>query len=166
MSLQAHGREAVVNRIDAEAYMNEPQKASGSGRGPSKGHGAKPARIRDQALVALVAGKGPADAAASVGIGVRTLSRWLNDPSFVADLHKARTEAFDVAMARVMAGANTAAHTLIELLNPEHPPAIRLGAARSLLDLGIERHDAATVVARLVELERQVMAQGARSWAR
>ena len=134
----------------------------GRRRSKGKGHGAKAASVRDKALLALVAGKRPADVAAAAGVGLRTVQRWLQDASFLDELNKARIAAFDSAMQRLIASANTAADTLVDLLSKREPPAIRLGAARSLLDLGIERHDASTIVARLVELERQVTAQAAR----
>ena len=98
----------------------------------------------------------------SVAVSPRTLQRWLHDPAFVNELTAARTAAFDAAMQSVMAAANTAVDTLLDLVKTKNPPATRLGAARSLLDLGIERHDASTIVARLAELERQVAAQAAR----
>jgi hypothetical protein len=144
------------------ADTHEQMMASGGGGRRAKGHGGKAASVRDMALLALVAGRRPADAAADAGIGLRTLQRWLKDPAFNHALTTARTVAFDAAMQRVMAGANIAADTLVDLLSDGQPSAIRLGAARSLLDVAIERHDVATVVARLTELERQVKAQEAR----
>ena len=144
------------------ADTNEQTMASGGGGRRSTGHGGKAATVRDRTVLALVAGRRPADAAADAGIGLRTLQRWLQDASFIDQLNSARAAAFDSAMQRLMAGANIAADTLVDLLNDGQPSAIRLGAARCVLDHAIERHDVATVVARLTELERQVKAQGAR----
>jgi hypothetical protein len=151
-----------MEQPDAMADINEDQPAGAGGRGRPKGHGAKAASIRDRTVLALVAGRRPADAAADAGIGLRTLQRWLQDASFIDQLNSTRAAAFDCAMQRLMAGANIAADTLVDLLNDGQPSAIRLGAARCVLDHAIERHDVAAIVARLAELERQVKAQEAR----
>jgi hypothetical protein len=59
------------------------------------------------------------------------------------------------------AGALTAAstesvRTLLELQKPSAPPAVRLGAARSILEIGIKLRVAADLEERLSALEQQL----------
>ena len=59
------------------------------------------------------------------------------------------------------AGALTAAstesvRTLLELQKPSAPPAVRLGAARSILEIGIKLREAADLEERLSALEQQL----------
>ena len=46
-----------------------------------------------------------------------------------------------------------AVDTLAALLGDEEPPAVRLGAARTVADIGLHQHDAETIVRKLDALE-------------
>jgi hypothetical protein len=48
--------------------------------------------------------------------------------------------------------------TLLDLQKPAAPPAVRLGAARSVLELGVKLRAAAELEERLTALEEQVAA--------
>ena len=58
---------------------------------PRAGHGAKPAAVREQAIVALLSEPSIGKAAAACGIGEKTLRRWLtDDAAFKAEFEAAR----------------------------------------------------------------------------
>ncbi len=58
-------------------------------------------------------------------------------------------------MARVQALAARAVGTLEDLLDCHEQPSVRLGAARTLLELGANRQDAETLLQRIADLEQQ-----------
>ena len=58
-------------------------------------------------------------------------------------------------MSRVQALAAKAIDTLDELLDAEDSPHVRLGAARTVAELGIHQHDAETILRKLDEIETQ-----------
>jgi hypothetical protein len=59
------------------------------------------------------------------------------------------------------AAANESVRTLLELQKPSAPPAVRLGAARSVLEIGIKLREAADLEERLSTLEQQLGAADA-----
>ena len=56
-------------------------------------------------------------------------------------------------MSRVEALTGKAIDTLGDLLDAKEYPNVRLGAARTVAELGLHRHDADTIVRKLGELE-------------
>ena len=118
------------------------------------GHGAKTAAVREQAIVALLSAPTIVDAAARVGIGESTLRGWLsNDPVFQAEFAAARQATFQAAISRIPALTGRAVDTLAALLGDKEPPAVRLGAARAVTDIGLHQHDAETIMRKLDEIE-------------
>jgi hypothetical protein len=117
-------------------------------------HGRKAA---DEALVlALACGATVESAADKAKVSKRTAYRRLKDTKFVD-----RIRAVRVDMRQRMSGALTAAgmgaiKTLLTLLEPTTPPAVRLGAARALVDLGHKAHLLTNLEERLAALEQQV----------
>ena len=90
---------------------------------------------RDALLIAqLAAGNSHEKAAAACCCCTMTITRRLRDPKFRAALDEARRQLFENAFGRVSAASQAAASTLISLLGRETPPAVRLGAARTLLE--------------------------------
>lgn len=108
--------------------------------------------------LALAAGATVRAAAKKAGVGERTAYRWVEDPAFRERVDAVRTAMFDRAVSRLAKGAAAAAETLQRLLKAEGE-SIRLGAARSVLELAFKAHDWADTVARIEELERKVGAQ-------
>ena len=97
------------------------------------------ARSRDTLLIAQLAGGATQDhAAAAVGCSRRTIVRKLQDPAFLIQLDEARTQLFAAAFNRIVAAGQVAAGTLISLLSRETPAAVRLGAARTLLEASVK----------------------------
>ncbi len=118
------------------------------------GHGAKSEAVRDRAILALLSEKSIPEAAAKCRIGERTLHRWLtSDAAFKAAYSEARQAAFEAGMSRVQALTGKAIETLDDLLDAKDYPNVRLGAARTVAELGIHQHDAETILRKLDELE-------------
>ena len=129
-------------------------QSSADQRNPPAGHGAIVAAVREQAIVALLSAPTIVAAAARVGIGESTLPGWLtDDPEFQTAFAAARHATFAAACARLPTLAITAVSTLADLLDDKHPPAVRLGAARTVAELGQYQDDAETIMRKLDALE-------------
>jgi hypothetical protein len=118
---------------------------AGSGR-----HGADPAL-----LAAFLGGATPAEAAEKAGLSVRTARRRLADPEFRARLDAARDE-FIAATERGLAEAGSAALIALVALVHEAPPAVRLGAARAILEHGAKSHREHVLAEHVAALARDV----------
>ena len=118
------------------------------------GHGAKTAAVREQAILALLSEPTIGQAAARCGIGERTLRRWLTeDAAFQAEYEAARRATFQAAISRIPALTVRAVDTLADLLGDTKPPAVRLGAARTVAEIGMHQYDAETILRKLDDLE-------------
>jgi hypothetical protein len=121
---------------------------------PRAGHGAKPEAVREQAIVALLSEPSIGKAAAACGLGEKTLRRWLtDDAAFQAAYEAARRATFQAAISRIPALTVKAVDTLAALLADKEPPAVRLGAARTVAELGQHQYDAETILKKLDEIE-------------
>ena len=130
------------------------QQRAADGRKSRDGHGAKTAAVREQAILALLSEPTIGQAAASCGIGDRTLHRWLtDDAAFQAEYEAARHATFQAAISPIPALTLRAVDTLADLLGDKEPPAVRLGAARNVADIGIHQYDAETILRKLDDLE-------------
>ena len=130
-----------------------PQKPVGT-RPAAKGHGAKSAAVRERAIVALLSENTIGAAAERCGLDEKTLRRWMaNDDAFKQDLAAARRAMFEAAMNRLQPLAAQAVDTLATLMGASAPPSVRLGAARTVAELGIHRDDAETILRKLGEIE-------------
>ena len=117
------------------------------------GHGAKSAAVRERAILALLSERTIGQAAAKAGVHERTLRRWSEDEAFQAEYAAARQAAFQVGMNRIQTLTALAVDTLEELLGEKKHPNVRLGAARTVAELGIHQHDAETILKKLGEIE-------------
>jgi len=118
------------------------------------GHGAKTAAVREQAIVALLSASTIEEAAGRCHIGARTLRRWLTeDESFKAEYEAARRATFQAAISRIPMLTVTAVDALADLLGTSKPPAVRLGAARTVAEIGLHQYDAETILKKLDEIE-------------
>ena len=145
-------------RTDGPTARN-PQKPAGV-RSKS-GHGAKPEALRERAVLALLSEKTVTDAAKRAGVNEKTLRRWLSeDEAFQTEYATARRTTFEAAMSRVQALTGKAIATLDELLGEKKHPNVRLGAARTVAELGMQRHDADTIMRKLAEVETAQRQQG------
>jgi transposase-like protein len=108
----------------------------------------------DEALaLALASGQTVRDAAAAVGIAERTATRRWADAAFRRHVAELRGEMATRALGRLADGMGEAASTLRELLADSTPPAVRLGAARCLLELGVKLREAIDLEQRLTAVE-------------
>jgi hypothetical protein len=92
-------------------------------------------------------------AARKANVGVPTAKRWsATSPAFRRRVQELRAEMTSQALGRMAAGMSEAADVLRGLLAAE-AESIRLGAARSLLDLGMKLQDSVDLENRLADLE-------------
>jgi len=120
---------------------------------PSRGQ--KADASRERAIAALLSERSLSAAARRAGVIERTIRRWLTeDTEFKADLVQSRRAIFEAGVERAQALTGLAVETLCDLLGEKKCPAVRLGASRLLLEFSSNRNDAATIMAKLEELER------------
>jgi hypothetical protein len=104
-------------------------------------------------LLALACGAGPEAAARQAGLSARTVYRRLADPVFKAEMRKLQADMVHRNMGSLIAMYGEAARGLLELVKPTAPPAVRLGAIRTVLEFGIRLRQAVDLEERLEELE-------------
>jgi len=110
--------------------------------------------VREQAILALLSEPTIEQAAARCGIGERTLRRWLTeDAPFQAEYEAARHATFQAALSRIPVLTVRAVETFADLLGTTKPPAVRLGAARTVAEIGMHQYDAETILKKLDDLE-------------
>jgi hypothetical protein len=113
-------------------------------------------RLREKAVVALLQEPTIEEAAQVVGIGLRTLQRWLTDASFQEALHKAKSDALADATGRLRMAASRAVRVLDFVANNRRASsAARVSAARCILEMGLESHVIEELELRILALERQ-----------
>ena len=95
-----------------------------------KGHGAKFARKKDEAIIALLTQRNVEEAARSIGIDGSTLMRWLEIPEFKAAYRQARWT------------------------DPATPPSTRVRAADSILAHTVKGIETENIEARVADLEQ------------
>ncbi len=103
-------------------------------------------------IAALAGGSTVQDAAATAGVGVATVYRRLREREFKQKVEEARTELLSGAMARLSAATTDAVTTLMGLLAAESE-SVRLGAARSILDMALRWRESADLAERLDAVE-------------
>ena len=105
-------------------------------------------------MLALACGATVEMAAHKAGVSPSTVYRRLNDPFFQRELKKLRAEMLERASAMLTASAMESIKTLLELQKPATPAAVRLGAARATLDLGMKLRQTVELEERVDELEQ------------
>jgi hypothetical protein len=107
----------------------------------------------DRLLLLLACGATQEAAARSVGISERTVRRRLRDPDFCRRLQALRTEMMQRLAGLLMAASGEAVKVLVALLKEDTAAGVRLGAARTVLQLNLEVHEATELEQRLAALE-------------
>ena len=110
----------------------------------------------DALLTALACGASAEVAARKAGVSERTVYRRLADPSFQQQLAALRADMVQRSAGMLTAASLEAVKTLVELLNPAQPPAVRLGAARSIVGMGLDVRCASELADRIAALEKQL----------
>jgi hypothetical protein len=110
---------------------------------------------REAVALALARGRTVRDAAADCGVGERTVHTWLRDPDFRARVDAIRSELFTMAVGRLAELSGQAADALGGLLaSPSE--AVRLQAARAVLDHGPRLREHVDLARQVEELRRQM----------
>ena|SRR5947199_8506352 len=119
------------------------------------GHGAKFGRKKEEAIAALLSHRNIEEAARAIGVGYKTLLRWLELPEFRDAYRKARREAVQQAVARLQQATGAAGLTILKLMtDPNVPAAVRLRAAECVFDHAIKAIELEDIEVRVAELER------------
>ena len=111
-------------------------------------------------LLALASGETVREAARLAGIGERTATRRLADADFRRHIAELRGEMVSRAVGRLADGSTEAVAALRKLLDAGTPPAVRLGAARAILELGTKLRESVELEQRLADLERRIKREG------
>lgn len=101
----------------------------------------------------MACGATVAAAAQKAGIGERTAYRRLNDPQFQKKIVEIRSDLVVRTSSMLSASGGEAVKTLLELQKPAHPPTVRLGASKAILEVGMRLRELAELEQRVAELE-------------
>ena len=108
----------------------------------------------DALALALAAGDTAIEAAAKARMSERTVYRRLADPAFRRHVQALRGEMVGRALGRMANGMSEAADVLRSLLAAKSE-SVRLGAARSLLEIGSKLRESVELESRLQALEER-----------
>lgn len=116
---------------------------------------------QQRAVRALLEQKSVGDAAKSIGVGERTLFRWLTDPAFKLALSAAESDLLDAATRRLLSLQDAAIGTFESLLadGSEASDTVRLRAASAVLDHLLKLRELRDIEQRLTALEQTIAAQ-------
>jgi len=117
-------------------------------------------RNADEVLLAqLATGATAEEAAKAAGLGVRTVYRRLQDEGFRTRLSDLKAKGLEHAVSLMGQMSGTAVETLSKLLTASSET-VRLGAARSIIELGLKLREAVEVEQRLRTLEELARGDG------
>ena len=105
--------------------------------------------------MALACGATVEVAAQRANVSTATVYRRLQDNSFYQQLQEMKADMVHRTSATLTAAAGEAVKTLLALQKDNVPPATRLGAARSILELGMKLREVSEIEERLAALESQ-----------
>lgn len=120
--------------------------------------GRKSEANREAVAVALASGKTARAAAAECGVGERTVGLWMADDVFRRRVGELRGEMVARAVGKMADGMADAADELRRLLAAESE-SVRLGAARSVLELGVKLRESVELEQRLLTIEQTLQAR-------
>lgn len=109
-------------------------------------------------LMALACGATIESAARSAGLSTTTAYRRMRDPEFTAELQKVRADMVQRTAGMLTGAAGEAVKTLLALQASTIPHAVRLGAARAILELGVKLRETAELEERIAAVEAQLKA--------
>lgn len=129
------------------------------------GHGEKASRKQEILICYLLTEPSVNKAAEKAGIGVTTAFRWLQDPEFQEQYREARRMAVSQAISQLQQASTEAVQTLRNVMaDEEAPPASRVSAAKTVLELSFKAVELEDLTARLEKLEQSISAGGQRAW--
>jgi hypothetical protein len=106
-------------------------------------------------LMTLACGATLEAAAQKAGVSRATVLRRLREPRFQQRLQEFRSDMVKRTAGMLTAASMEAVKTLLDLQKVIVPAAVRLGAARSVLEIGIKVREVADLEERLSALEQQ-----------
>ena len=112
--------------------------------------------IDERLLMALACGAAVEVAAQTVAVSKRTVYRRLQDPVFRRRLQEVRSDMVQRTSGMLTAAGGAGVKTLLALMKESVPAAVRLGAARAVLELGIKVRDSSELSERIAALEAQL----------
>jgi hypothetical protein len=121
--------------------------------------------IDDKLLMALACGATVEAAARTVGVSDRTVYRRLKDPAFHKRLQDMRADMVQRTAGALTAAGAEAVRALLALLKEATPAAVRLGAARTVIELGLKMREHVELEGRVQALEEQLASDtGGQRW--
>ncbi len=111
----------------------------------------------DSAILALACGASIETAAQKAGISKRTLQRRMADLEFRRQIQVVRGDMVQRHSGTLTAAGTEAIKTMLDLLKGNTPANVRLGAARTILEISVKYREAADIEERLVSLEQQAL---------
>jgi len=122
--------------------------------------GSKRKKSEDSLLLALACGATLDAAARQCGVSERTIYRRLEDPKFKKRLERVRADMVGRTSGMLTAAGCEAIRTLLTL-QKDSTPTVRLGAARTTLEIGLKMRQMVDLEQRMAELEAMVASQDA-----
>jgi hypothetical protein len=112
-------------------------------------------KAEDKLLLALACGATVENAARQCQLCKRTVYRRMEGPDFRKRLQAMRADMVQRTSGALTAAGSEAVRALLELLRGARAEAVRLGAARSVLEIGMKAREFAELEERLAALEEQ-----------
>jgi hypothetical protein len=111
--------------------------------------------VDDIIIASLVCGAKQDAAAAKAGVSTTTVQRRLQNPKFRRRLVEARVEMVQRLAGNLTAASTEAVRTLLELIK-SGSPAVKLGASRTILEIGTRMRESADLEQRVLEIEERL----------
>lgn len=109
-----------------------------------------------QAIGALLTERTIAQAAQKIGVSAPTVQRWLRDESFVAELRAVQADLLQAATVTLATAQADSLKTLEDLRDNSSSDTVRLGAARTLVELFFKFRENSDIEERLQALEAAI----------
>lgn len=114
-----------------------------------------------RAIAALLATPTAKEAAKIANVGERTLKRWRTLPAFQRAYREAQSELLESAVCQSRQHLTGALSALADITaDANAPPAARVSAARSTVELALKLGEQSDILARLTELEAAMATGG------
>ena len=153
--------------MDADVRQNPESSPQGSSP-PTDGAPAQRGRNGANAILAglLAAGLTLKEAAEQAGVSERTARRRWHDPRFLAHVRQLQADMVSQALGRTVDGMSEAAQELRRLMKEASKDAVKLGAAKALIELGVRLRENLELEARIAALEQAREEEGKNGTAR
>lgn len=108
-----------------------------------------------RAVEALLAEPTASAAAKACKVAESTIYRWLGEPAFNEALRQARTRLLDTTLTRLQSASGAAVDTLRDILRDKlAPAAVKVSAARAILEFAIKGKEILETEERLAAIEQ------------